>query len=122
MVTGGGAAASPPGASSVVTCRKTSSRLIRIGRSSSRPHPRVTIAFEAIEGAYSRLQKLQNKRMEAYTAGEDLQARSEKTYEKSRAELVALSFKPGASVLKPWTLVTHLRTDRMFKRLGGSAS
>ena len=28
--------------------------------------------------------------MEAYTAGEDLQARSEKTYEKTRAELVAL--------------------------------
>ena len=35
-----------------------------------------------------------------------------------RAELVALSFKPGASLLKPWTLVTHLRTDRVFKRLG----
>ena len=37
-----------------------------------------------------RLQKLQIKRMEAYTAGEDLPARSEKTYEKARAELVAL--------------------------------
>ena len=37
-----------------------------------------------------------------------------------RAEVVALSFKPGASLFKPWTLVTHLRTDRMFKRLGGS--
>jgi RNA polymerase primary sigma factor len=52
--------------------------------------PEALAAFEAIEGAYSRLQKLQNKRMEAYTAGEDLQGRSEKTYEKSRAELVAL--------------------------------
>ena len=52
--------------------------------------PEALLAFEAIEGAYSRLQKLQNKRMEAYTAGEDLQARSEKTYEKTRAELVAL--------------------------------
>jgi len=39
-----------------------------------------------------------------------------------RAELVALSFKSGASVFKPWTLVTHLRTDRVFKRLAGSAS
>ena len=35
-----------------------------------------------------------------------------------RAELVALSFKPGASVLRPWTLVTHLRPERTFKRLG----
>jgi RNA polymerase primary sigma factor len=52
--------------------------------------PEALAAFEAIEGAYSRLQKLQNKRMEAYTAGEDLQGRSEKTYEKTRAELVAL--------------------------------
>ncbi|MFC7474391.1 RNA polymerase sigma factor RpoD [Dankookia sp. GCM10030260] len=52
--------------------------------------PEALLAFEAIEGAYSRLQKLQNKRMEAYTAGEDLQARSEKTYEKTRTELVAL--------------------------------
>jgi len=52
--------------------------------------PEALLAFEQIEGAYSRLQKLQSKRMEAYTAGEDLQARSEKTYEKTRAELVAL--------------------------------
>ena len=37
-----------------------------------------------------------------------------------RAELVVLSFKPGASVLKPWTLVTRLRPERTFKRLGGS--
>src|SRR3954469_17439258 len=41
--------------------------------------PEALAAFEAIEGAYARLQKLQSKRMEAYTAGEDLQARSEKT-------------------------------------------
>ena len=46
--------------------------------------PEALVAFEAIEGAYTKLQKLQNKRMEAYTAGEDLQARSEKTYEKTR--------------------------------------
>ncbi|MFZ4410486.1 MAG: RNA polymerase sigma factor RpoD, partial [Paracraurococcus sp.] len=52
--------------------------------------PEALVAFEAIEGAYTRLQKLQNKRMEAYTAGEDLQGRSEKTYEKTRTELVAL--------------------------------
>jgi RNA polymerase primary sigma factor len=52
--------------------------------------PEALAAFEAIEAAYSRLQKLQQKRMEAYTAGEDLAGKSEKTYEKARAELVAL--------------------------------
>ena len=52
--------------------------------------PEALAAFEAIEEAYSRLQKLQSKRMEAYTAGEDLAGRSEKSYEKARAELVAL--------------------------------
>ncbi|MCB4823630.1 RNA polymerase sigma factor RpoD [Roseicella aerolata] len=52
--------------------------------------PEALAAFEAIEAAYSRLQKLQNKRMEAYTAGEDLAGKSEKTYEKARAELVSL--------------------------------
>ncbi|MBK1659522.1 RNA polymerase sigma factor RpoD [Paracraurococcus ruber] len=52
--------------------------------------PEALAAFEAIEANYAKLQKLQLKRMEAYTAGEDLQGKSEKTYEKSRAELVAL--------------------------------
>jgi signal peptidase I len=37
-----------------------------------------------------------------------------------RADLVALSFKPGASVLKPWTLVTKLRWERTLHRLGGN--
>jgi signal peptidase I len=35
-----------------------------------------------------------------------------------RAELVVGSMKPGASVLEPWTLVSHMRWDRTFKRLG----
>jgi signal peptidase I len=39
-----------------------------------------------------------------------------------RAELVVASMSPGASVLQPWTLVSHMRWDRTFKRLGGSAS
>jgi RNA polymerase primary sigma factor len=52
--------------------------------------PEALAAFEAIEEAYGRLQKLQSRRMEAYTAGEDFAGRSEKTYEKARAELVAL--------------------------------
>ena len=37
-------AAAACGSSSVVTCRKISSRLIRIGRISSSPHPRLTTA------------------------------------------------------------------------------
>src|SRR4051812_15862060 len=52
--------------------------------------PEALAAFEAIEAAYAKLQKLQNKRMEAYTAGEDLAGKSEKNYEKARAELVSL--------------------------------
>jgi len=35
-----------------------------------------------------------------------------------RAELVVASMSPGASVLKPWTLVSHMRWERTFKRLG----
>ena len=52
--------------------------------------PEALAAFEAIEEAYGRLQKLQARRMEAYTAGEDLAGKAEKTYEKARSELVAL--------------------------------
>ncbi|TCZ61347.1 RNA polymerase sigma factor RpoD [Roseicella aquatilis] len=52
--------------------------------------PEALAAFEVIEAAYAKLQKLQSRRMEAYTAGEDLQGKSEKTYERARAELVAM--------------------------------
>jgi len=52
--------------------------------------PEALAAFEAIEGAYSKLHKLSSKRMDAYTSGGETSARSEKTYEKQRVELVAL--------------------------------
>ena len=52
--------------------------------------PEALAAFEAIEAAYARLGKLTSRRMEAYTSGEDFAGRSEKTYEKARAELVGL--------------------------------
>jgi RNA polymerase primary sigma factor len=52
--------------------------------------PEALAAFEAIEQGYARLQKLQLKRMEAYTAGEEFQGRTEKTYEKTRSEIVGL--------------------------------
>jgi RNA polymerase primary sigma factor len=52
--------------------------------------PEVLANFEQIEGLYGKLAKLSNKRMEAYTSGEELAGRGEKTYEKSRRELIAL--------------------------------
>jgi RNA polymerase primary sigma factor len=52
--------------------------------------PEVLATFEQIEAAYNKLQKLSNKRMEAYTSGEELAARGEKTYEKQRRELISL--------------------------------
>ncbi len=52
--------------------------------------PEALAAFEAIEAGYAKLAKMQSKRMDAYTAGEELAARGEKTYEKTRSELVGL--------------------------------
>ncbi|SFK27229.1 RNA polymerase sigma factor RpoD [Falsiroseomonas stagni] len=52
--------------------------------------PEALKAFEEIEAAYSKLHKLTSKRMDAYTSGGEQSARSEKTYEKQRQELVAL--------------------------------
>ncbi len=52
--------------------------------------PEALAAFEAIEALYGKLSKLSTKRMEAYTSGEELAGRSEKTYDKQRQELVAL--------------------------------
>jgi len=52
--------------------------------------PEALAAFEAIEEAHERLVKLAARRMEAYTNGADLSDRNEKSYEKTRAELVGL--------------------------------
>lgn len=52
--------------------------------------PEVLATFGEIESLYGKLAKLSNKRMEAYTSGEELAGRGEKTYEKSRRELIAL--------------------------------
>ena len=52
--------------------------------------PEALAAFEAIEANYTKLHKLSSKRMDAYTSGGETSARSEKTYEKSRTELVGL--------------------------------
>ncbi|WP_159348042.1 RNA polymerase sigma factor RpoD [Roseomonas harenae] len=52
--------------------------------------PEALAAFEAIEAGYARLEKMSNKRMEAYTSGGELAGKSEKSYEKQRLEIVAL--------------------------------
>ena len=50
--------------------------------------PEVLANFEAIEGLYKRLHKVQARRLETITSGEEIAARSEKSYEKLRHELV----------------------------------
>ena len=51
--------------------------------------PEVLATFEEIEGFYKKLSKMQSKRLESFTSGEEVSARSEKSYEKLREELVA---------------------------------
>jgi RNA polymerase primary sigma factor len=51
--------------------------------------PEIFAYFEEIEKLYDKLAKLQQKRLDNLTAGGDVNARSEKTYEKLRDELVA---------------------------------
>ncbi|MBV8577365.1 MAG: RNA polymerase sigma factor RpoD [Acetobacteraceae bacterium] len=50
--------------------------------------PEVLATFEEIENQYRKLQKMQSRRIETMTAGDEVNARSEKTYEKSRDDLV----------------------------------
>ena len=51
--------------------------------------PAVLANFEEIELLYGKLAKVQSKRLESIVAGEDVNLRSEKNYEKLREELVA---------------------------------
>ena len=51
--------------------------------------PEVLATFEEIESLYRKLGKVQSRRLDTMTAGESVNARSEKTYEKQREELVA---------------------------------
>jgi RNA polymerase primary sigma factor len=50
--------------------------------------PEVLATFEEIEGLYKKLHKMQHRRLETMTSGEEVTARSEKTYERQREELV----------------------------------
>ena len=51
--------------------------------------PEVLANFEEIEVLYKRLHKMQSKRLDSITAGEEVNLRSERSYEKTREELVA---------------------------------
>ncbi|HYZ22353.1 MAG TPA: RNA polymerase sigma factor RpoD [Rhodopila sp.] len=50
--------------------------------------PEVLANFEEIENLYRKLQKMQSRRLETITSGEEMTAKSEKGYEKIREELV----------------------------------
>jgi len=51
--------------------------------------PEVLQTFEEIELLYKKLSKIQHRRLETMTSGEEMSSRSEKSYEKSREELVS---------------------------------
>ncbi len=51
--------------------------------------PDVLATFEEIEALYKKLHKVQHKRLESMTSGEEMNLRSEKSYAKQREELVA---------------------------------
>ena len=50
--------------------------------------PEVLATFEEIEGLYKKLSKMQTRRLETITSGEEMSTRTEKSYEKLREELV----------------------------------
>ena len=50
--------------------------------------PEVLATFEEIEGLYKKLHKVQARRLDTITSGEDISSRSEKSYEKQREEVV----------------------------------
>jgi RNA polymerase primary sigma factor len=51
--------------------------------------PEVLATFEEIETLYKKLSRVQSKRLESLTTGEEISSRSEKSYERQREELVA---------------------------------
>ncbi|MGE0417610.1 MAG: RNA polymerase sigma factor region1.1 domain-containing protein, partial [Acetobacteraceae bacterium] len=50
--------------------------------------PEVLATFEEIENLYKKLHKMQHRRLETMTSGEEMTSRSEKSYERTREELV----------------------------------
>ncbi len=71
--------------------------------------PEVLANFEEIEALYKKLHKVQSRRLETMTLGEEMNARSEKSYEKQREELVALVEKVRLHNNRIEELVTQLK-------------
>ena len=62
--------------------------------------PEVLATFEEIEALYKKLHKMQHRRLETMTSGEEVTARSEKSYESQREELVQQG-RAGAAAQQP---------------------
>jgi RNA polymerase primary sigma factor len=79
--------------------------------------PEVLATFEEIEALYKKLQKMQSKRLESLTAGEEVNLRSEKSYEKLRDELVSNVERVRLHNNRIEELVTQLK--QLNQRLNG---
>jgi RNA polymerase primary sigma factor len=79
--------------------------------------PEVLETFEEIEGLYKKLHKMQSKRLETLTSGEEMNLRSEKSYEKLREELVAKVQQVRLHNNRIEELVTQLK--QLTQRLNG---
>jgi RNA polymerase primary sigma factor len=79
--------------------------------------PEVLETFEEIENLYKKLHKMQSKRLETLTSGEEMNLRSEKTYEKVREELVARVQQVRLHNNRIEELVTQLK--QLTQRLNG---
>jgi RNA polymerase primary sigma factor len=79
--------------------------------------PEVLATFEEIENLYKKLHKMQQKRLETMTSGEDPNARSEKAYEKLREELVSKVQQVRLHNNRIEELVTQLK--QLNQRLNG---
>ena len=79
--------------------------------------PEVLATFEEIDNLYKKLHKMQQKRLETLTSGEDVNARSEKAYEKLREELVGKVQQVRLHNNRIEELVTQLK--QLNQRLNG---
>ena len=79
--------------------------------------PEVLETFEEIEGFYKKLHKMQSKRLETLTSGEEMSQRSEKSYEKLREELVGKVQQVRLHNNRIEELVTQLK--QLTQRLNG---
>ena len=79
--------------------------------------PEVLETFEEIENLYKKLQKMQFKRLETLTSGEEMNTKSEKSYEKLREELVGRVQQVRLHNNRIEELVTQLK--QLTQRLNG---